>query len=101
MRHRRKGRKLGRSPAHQRALLRSLATALFLTERDAELDDNKPKVKGRIITTLEKAKEVRPVVEKAITLACRAIEETREASEFATTAERNTDAWKKWRASDQ
>jgi large subunit ribosomal protein L17 len=101
MRHRRKGRKLGRGPAHQRALLRSLATALFLTERDAEHDDNKPKVKGRIITTLQKAKEVRPVVEKAITLACRAIEETREAEQFATTAERNTDAWKKWRTSDQ
>jgi large subunit ribosomal protein L17 len=101
MRHRRKGRKLGRCPSHQRALLRSLATALLLTERDAEHDDNRPKVKGRIITTLEKAKEVRPVVEKAITLACRALEETRGASEFATTAERNTDAWKKWRASDQ
>ena len=101
MRHRRKGRKLGRCPSHQRALLRSLATALFLTERDAEHDENKPKVKGRIITTLEKAKEVRPVVEKAITLACRAIEETRGAEKFATTAERNTDAWKKWRASDQ
>jgi large subunit ribosomal protein L17 len=101
MRHRRKGRKLGRSPAHQRALLRSLATALILTERDAEHDDNKPKVKGRIITTLEKAKEVRPVVEKAITLACRAIEETREAEQYATTAERNTDAWKKWRHSEQ
>jgi large subunit ribosomal protein L17 len=101
MRHRRKGRKLGRCPSHQRALLRSLATALFLTERDAEHDENKPKVKGRIITTLEKAKEVRPVVEKAITLACRAIEETRGAEKFATTAERNTDAWKKWRTSDQ
>ncbi|HWA98017.1 MAG TPA: 50S ribosomal protein L17, partial [Pirellulales bacterium] len=32
MRHRRKGRKLGRSPAHQRALLRNLSSALFLTE---------------------------------------------------------------------
>jgi large subunit ribosomal protein L17 len=101
MRHRRKGRKLGRSPAHQRALLRSLATALILTERDAEHDDNKPKVKGRIVTTLEKAKEVRPVIEKAITLACRALEETRDAEKFGTTAERNTDAWKKWRTSDQ
>jgi large subunit ribosomal protein L17 len=101
MRHRRKGRKLGRCPSHQRALLRSLATALFLTERDAEHDENKPKVKGRIITTLQKAKEVRPVVEKAITLACRALEETRDAEKFATTAERNTDAWKKWRNGDQ
>ena len=73
MRHRRKGRILGRNPSHQRALLRSLASALFLTERDAEFDDNKPKVKGRIITTISKAKEVRPLVEKCITLACKAL----------------------------
>ena len=63
MRHRRKGRVLGRSPSHQRALLRNLASALFLTERDAdEYLEGAPKVKGRIVTMLEKAKEVRPVV---------------------------------------
>ena len=73
MRHRRKGRVLGRSPSHQRALLRNLASALFLTERDAEDDDNKPKVKGRIVTTLQKAKEVRPLVESCITIACRSL----------------------------
>jgi large subunit ribosomal protein L17 len=101
MRHRRKGRTLGRCPSHQRALLRNLAAALFLTERDAELDDNKPKVKGRIITTIQKAKEVRPVVEKAITVACRAIEATRGADQYATTAERHSDAWRTWRKSDQ
>ena len=60
-------------PSHQRALLRSLASALFLTERDAEFDDNAPKVKGRIITTIDKAKEVRPLVEKCITIACRGL----------------------------
>ena len=99
MRHRRKGRILGRCPSHQRALLRSLATALFLTERDAELDDNKPKVKGRIITTLEKAKEVRPVVERCITIARESLDAQREADQLGTTAERNSDAWKKWRQS--
>jgi len=101
MRHRRKGRKLGRCPSHQRALLRSLATALFLTERDAELDDNAPKVKGRIITTLEKAKEVRPVVERCITLARKSLAAQREADALNTTAERNTDAWKQWRQGEQ
>ena len=73
MRHRRKGRKLGRNPNHQRALLRNLASALILTERDATDDDNAPKVKGRIITTLQKAKEVRPLVERCITIARRAL----------------------------
>src|SRR5688500_19942608 len=101
MRHRRTGRKLGRSPSHQRALLRSLATALFLTERDAEYDDNKPKVKGRIITTLPKAKEVRPLVEKCITIARKGLVAEEAADKFAPGAERGTDAWKSWRKSDK
>ena len=66
--------------------MKSLACALFLTERDAEFDDNKPKTKGRIITTISKAKEVRPLVEKCITLACRAQLAANAAGEFATTA---------------
>ncbi len=101
MRHRRKGRTLGRNPAHQRALLKNLASALFLTERDAEHDDNKPKVKGRIITTLEKAKEVRPLVERCVTIARRALPAQQAAEKFATTAERNSKAWKEWRESEQ
>lgn len=101
MRHRRKGRILGRSPSHQRALLRSLATALFLTERDAELDDNTPKVKGRIITTISKAKEVRPLVEKCITIARRSLPAQEAAAELASTAERGSQEWKSWRTSSQ
>ncbi len=100
MRHRRKGRKLGRNPKHQRALLRSLTNALFLTERDAEFDDNKPKVKGRIITTLSKAKEVRPLVEKCVTIARRSLTAEQAASEHNTSAERGSQEWKSWRASD-
>jgi large subunit ribosomal protein L17 len=101
MRHRRRGRKLGRIPSHQRALLRALATALFLTERDAELDNNKPKVKGRIITTIEKAKEVRPLVEKVITIARRALPHLEAADRLEPNAERNSDQWREWRKSPQ
>jgi large subunit ribosomal protein L17 len=99
MRHRRRGRKLGRNPSHQRALLRHLASALFLTERDAEYDENKPKVKGRIITTISKAKEVRPLVEKCITVARRGVVAEEAADKFGPGAERGTDAWKSWRKS--
>jgi large subunit ribosomal protein L17 len=101
MRHRRQGRKLGRKPNHQRALLRSLATALFLTERDAELDDNKPKVRGRIITTMEKAKEVRPLVERCITLARRALPHIAAADQLEPNTERNSEQWRAWRTSDR
>jgi large subunit ribosomal protein L17 len=101
MRHRRKGRKLGRNPKHQRALMRALASGLFLTERDAEYDENKPKVKGRIVTTISKAKEVRPLVEKCITIACRGLAAEEAAEEFSSTAERGTESWNSWRNSEQ
>src|SRR5579864_8811812 len=55
MRHLKAGRKLNRSAPHRLALYRNLALALFRHER--------------IITTLPKAKAVRPFIEKLITLA--------------------------------
>lgn len=101
MRHRNKGRKLGRNPNHQRALLRNLASALILTERDAEFEDNKPGVKGRIVTTIAKAKEVRPLVEKCITIARRSLTAQEAAAEHNTTADRGSEEWKSWRNSER
>lgn len=102
MRHRRKGRKLGRNPSHQRALLRNLATALILTEGDVFLDEKqKPKVRGRIITTLAKAKEVRPLVEKCISIARRALPDQRRAEKLHPGVERYSEAWRAWRHSPQ
>lgn len=100
MRHRRRGRTLGRSSSHRKALLKNLASALFLTERDATYADNAPKVAGRITTTLHKAKEVRPLVEKCITIAKKTLPAAEEARKLEPTAKRGTDAWKKWRKSD-
>ncbi len=54
MKHRITGRKLGRNSAHRKALMRNLAIA-FLTHEF-------------IKTTLPKAKEIRPYVEKLLTL---------------------------------
>ena len=54
MRHRRKGKKLGRTASHRKALMRNLVT---------EFLDNE-----RIVTTISKAKALRPVAEKMITL---------------------------------
>lgn len=115
MRHRNQGRKLGRSPSHRLALLRNLASSLFLSERDADVNElgleyreydtaadgkNVPKVKGRIITTLQKAKQLRPLVEKCITVAKRGVVAEEAAEQFATSAERHSEEWKKWRKSD-
>lgn len=55
MRHLKAGRHLGRNASHRTALFRNLTRALI--------------EHGRIVTTVEKAKEVRPFVEKLITLA--------------------------------
>jgi len=99
MRHRRKGRVLGRSPSHQRALLRNLAAALMLTERDVEAGEpGAAKVRGRIVTTLAKAKEVRPLVERCVTIAKRGLIAEGKARQFAATAERDSAEWKKWRS---
>ncbi len=57
MRHRVSGKKLGRTSSHRVAMLRNMVTSLFEHER--------------IVTTVEKAKELRPVAEKMITLAKR------------------------------
>jgi large subunit ribosomal protein L17 len=102
MRHRRHGRVLGRAPSHRKALLRNLASALFLTERlDNDLVANKPKVKGRIITTLAKAKEIRPMVEKCVTIAKRTRVAEQASMEFGTQAVRHSAEWKQWREGPQ
>jgi large subunit ribosomal protein L17 len=99
MRHRRQGRKLGRDSAHRKALLRNLACSLFRTEIHEPDERGAPKVSGRIVTTVAKAKEVQPVVERLITLACRSFEHQRRAEQYATGADRGTEAWAEWRQS--
>src|SRR5262245_12224212 len=59
MRHRVAHRKLGRKTEHRLALLRNLCTSLITHER--------------LVTTLPKAKELRPFAERAITLGKRAL----------------------------
>lgn len=62
---------------------------------------NPPRFKGRVVTTIQKAKEVKPLVEKCITIAKNSIPHEEAAEEFATDAERNTEAWRQWRESEK
>jgi large subunit ribosomal protein L17 len=55
MRHGKVHRKLGKKPSHRRAMFGNMCAALIKHEQ--------------IVTTLPKAKELRPVVEKLVTLA--------------------------------
>jgi large subunit ribosomal protein L17 len=57
MRHRKSGRKFGRTASHRQAMFANMAAALIKHEQ--------------IVTTLPKAKDLRSVVEKLITLAKR------------------------------
>ncbi|EFK12085.1 ribosomal protein L17 [delta proteobacterium NaphS2] len=57
MRHRKAGNQLGRNTSHRRAMLRNMVTALLKYEK--------------IETTDAKAKAIRPIAEKMITLAKR------------------------------
>ena len=57
MRHRKSGRRLNRDTAHRKAMFANMASALIKHEQ--------------IKTTLPKAKELRPIVEKLVTLAKR------------------------------
>ncbi len=54
MRHAKAGRKLNRTSSHRKAMLANMAVALIKHEQ--------------IVTTLPKAKELRPYVEKLVTL---------------------------------
>ena len=55
MRHRKAGRKFGRNSAQRQALIRQLAISMIMHER--------------LTTTEAKAKSLRPVVEKLVTIA--------------------------------
>jgi large subunit ribosomal protein L17 len=60
MRHQKAHRKLGRTSEHRMSMLRNLAVSLINSRSE------------RIVTTLPKAKELRPFVERAITLSRKA-----------------------------
>lgn len=100
MRHRMRGRKLGRNASHRRAMFRNMASSLIRSVEIDEDDPAAPKVPGRIVTTLAKAKELRPFVERLVTMARKSLVHRERAAEFENTADRNTEEWQSWRKSE-
>jgi large subunit ribosomal protein L17 len=78
--------------------MRNLTRALILT-CDQEVA-GAAKANGRIRTTLEKAKEVRPFVEKLVTTAVKAKRCLDDANQIASPHARGSDEYKKWRATE-
>ncbi len=82
-------------------MFRNMATSLINSVRVNEDDPQRPRVPGRIVTTVAKAKELRPFVEKLVTMARKATVHQERAAGLATSAERNSAEWKSWRESSQ
>src|SRR5215467_10654702 len=101
MRHRVKGRTLGRNASHRRAMFRNMAASFIRTVRVDDEAGNKPKVEGRIITTVAKAKELRPYIERLVTIARKARAHELDAAVHGTNAKRNSNEWKAWRESEK
>ncbi len=97
MRHRNRGRVLGRKAPHRRAMFSNMASSLLRSLRFDDDDPKRPKVPGRIVTTVPKAKEFRPIIEKLVTMAVKGLKVSDAAEKHGTTAARNTEEWKRWR----
>lgn len=102
-------------------MMRNMASSLILSLRSDDVNEsgyeylasdtpeagrNVPKVKGRIVTTITKAKEIRPYVEKVITIACKALPHLRAAEKLATSlpkydaSGKANEAYREWRKSE-
>lgn len=101
MRHRVKGKKLGRNGSHRKAMFRNMAASFIKTLAEKDGSVGEAKVPGRIITTVAKAKELRPRIEKLITSARKAAVVEERAREFESSADRGSDEWKEWRQSER
>lgn len=95
MRHKRRGKKLNRNSSHRHAMLRNMAVSMILSSRSGK-DDLDLVGGGRIVTTVQKAKYLRPFMDRLVTLSKRAALVIGVAPEVPS---RRSSEWQEWRSS--
>lgn len=97
MRHKKRGKKLNRNSSHRRAMLRNMAVSLILSLQPDAVDKNSM-ICGRIFTTVQKAKYLRPFIERLITMSKRAALVIGGVNDIP---DRQSPEWSDWRGSDR
>jgi large subunit ribosomal protein L17 len=82
-------------------MFRNMACSLITTVVPEGGEKREGSIPGRIETTVQKAKELRPIVEKLVTMAKKSLAHVEKAAEFATTAARHSTEWRDWRKSEK
>ena len=95
MRHRLVGRKLGRNSSHRRSLFANMVRCILQVTRDDGYGNS-----GRIRTTLAKAKQLRPYLEKLVTISVKARRAADEANVLSSVLKKGDDEYLNWLRSD-
>ncbi|MBM4075250.1 MAG: 50S ribosomal protein L17, partial [Planctomycetes bacterium] len=95
MRHRRSGKKLNRNASHRRSMVRNMATSLILSASD---NAEGSVLSGKIVTTIDKAKFLRPEIERLVTMAKKATVILENAPQVPS---KDSPEWSSWRNSEQ
>ena len=97
MRHKRHGKKLNRNSSHRQAMLRNMAVSMILASRSGT-DELNVMGGGRIVTTVQKAKYLRPFMDRLVTLSKRAALVIGGVPDIPP---RKSSEWMEWRSSER
>lgn len=91
------GKKLNRNSSHRHAMLRNMAVSMILSSHSGKAESDLGG-SGRIVTTIQKAKYLRPFMDRLVTLSKRAALVIGVAPEVPS---RKSSEWPEWRSSER